>query len=177
MPMEDLFKRYCWVNNFYVNRFDWGRSVIAIDWTDTSKYNLVKAASTTPSPSLPPVQITFIDLMVKPEIYNQQTIIVEGYWFDGFEIVVLAERLEPDSFASGNVKPAGSLIWIKGGLSPEVGKQLYLQPNNPTGYPAHYGKVVLTGKFETGSKYGHFDAYKYQLTVIAGKLLDWSLTP
>ncbi len=118
--------------------------------------------------------VAFTDLISNPERYNGQDITIEGYWFDGFEIVVLAERLEPSGFAAGHLQPGGAKIWIKGGLSEEVSSQLYLQSNNPTGYPAHYGKVELTGKLEYGGQYGHMNAYQYQLTVTESRLLPWT---
>jgi hypothetical protein len=121
-----------------------------------------------------PVKVAFSDLISNPERYDGKEIIIEGYWFDGFEIVVLAERLEPSSFAEGNLQPGGVKIWIKGGLSEEVSSQLYLQPNNSTGYPAHYGKVELTGKLEYGEQYGHMNAYQYQMTVTESRLLPWA---
>jgi hypothetical protein len=72
----------------------------------------------------------------------------------------------------GNVQPAGTKIWVQGGLPEEVRKELVLQTDNPTGYPAHYGKVELTGTLEYGSKYGHMDAYQYRLTVQSAKILS-----
>jgi hypothetical protein len=163
---------------FYVNRFDYLQAEVALTvipgQTTKVEINLVRENAPASSPSSIPLQVTFADLISKPEIYDQKMVEVEGFWFDGFEIEVLAERLEPDTFASGNVKPAGGQIWIKGGLPLEVAQQLYLQPNNPTGYPAHFAKVALQGKFETGSKYGHLNAYKYQMTVNEANLLNWS---
>jgi hypothetical protein len=121
-----------------------------------------------------PAKVAFSDLISNAERYDGKNIIIEGYWFDGFEIVVLAERLEPSNFASGNVQPGGVKIWIKGGLSEEVSSQLILQPDNPTGYPAHYGKVELTGKLEYGGEYGHMNAYEYRLTIAESRLLPWN---
>jgi len=72
------------------------------------------------------------------------------------------------------VQPAGTLIWIKGGLSEEVSQQLSLQPDNPTGYLAHYGKVELIGQLEYGGKYGQLNSYFYQLTVYESRLLNWT---
>jgi hypothetical protein len=119
-------------------------------------------------------EITFADLVSNPEAYHDKEIIIAGYWFDGFEIVVLAERLEDDNFIQGNVKPAGALIWIQGGLGEEVAGGLYLQSNNPTGYPAHYGKVRLTGTLEYGGQYGHLGVYKYRLTIHDSETLSWN---
>ena len=69
--------------------------------------------------------------------------------------------------------PDGIKIWATGVFPDDVKSRLYVQPNNPTGYPAYYGKVEVTGTFATGGKYGHMDAYQYQLTMTDVKLLDW----
>jgi len=165
---------------FHISRFDYLPSEVSLTviegQTNTITINLTPETNTTTIPTTVP-KITFIDLASQPEIYNEQFITIDGYWFDGFEIVVLAERLEPSSFAPGNVKPGGILIWIKEGLSEEVSQQLYLQPNNSTGYPAHYGKVKLTGILEYGGKYGHLNSYDFQLTIYVSKLLLWTPPP
>lgn len=113
--------------------------------------------------NVPTSEITFSNLESGPETYADKVITIDGYWFDGFEIAVLAERLEADDFAPGNLKPRGILIWIKGGLSEEVREHLYPQTENVTGYPAHYGKVRLEGKLEYGGNYGHLNSYRFQL--------------
>lgn len=110
----------------------------------------------------------------EPEKYNGQNVTFTGFWFDGFEIAVVAESLTPQPFWPGNYQPSGSLIWVQGGLPDEVSTKLYLQPNNPTGYPAHYGEVEVTGLFEYGGKYGHMDAYKYQIQIQGARWLDWT---
>jgi hypothetical protein len=159
---------------FYISRFDYlpieATLTVIADQTKTITINLTLETHSTIIPTNA-LHITFTDLISQPERYKDQFIVIDGYWFDGFEIAVLAEYLEPSSFAPGNVQPAGTLIWIQGGLSEEVSQQLYLQPDNPTGYPAHYGKVELTGKLEYGGKYGHLDSYEFQLTVYESQLL------
>lgn len=104
---------------------------------------------------------------------NGQVITVTGFWFDGFEIAVIAERLDPDDFAHGNVKPGGIEIWATG-LPSDVSGSLLIQPNNPTGYPAHYGKVEIAGVFSYGDRYGHMGAYPYQIEIKTAKLLEWN---
>ena len=39
-----------------------------------------------------------------------------------------------------------------------------------------YGKLVITGKFEYGGRYGHLGGYDSQITPIEVKLLSWSLS-
>jgi hypothetical protein len=129
-------------------------------------------STTTPTTSSP--VITFSQLTADPEKYNGQTVTIEGFWFDGFEIEVLAERFMSSDFAPGNLQPDGLKIWVKNGLPEGVNQQLYLQANNPTGYPAHYGKVELTGILEYGGQYGQMNSYQYQLTVQSAKLIPWN---
>jgi hypothetical protein len=118
-------------------------------------------------------EVSFADLAANPQDYNGKEITIEGYWFDGFEIAVLAERLEPSSFVEGNVQPAGIKIWATG-LSGEVSNKLYLQENDYTGYPAHYGKVELTGILEYGGEYGHLNSYSYRITISESKWIEWN---
>jgi hypothetical protein len=129
-------------------------------------------ASTT-STTTPAITITFADLTANPAQYNNKTVTITGFWFDGFEIEVLAERLDPSTFTAGNVEPAGTTIWVFSGLPQEISNQLYTQSNNATGYAAHYGKVELTGKLEYGGHYGQMNSYDYQLTVQSAKWIDW----
>ena len=124
--------------------------------------------------NVPAAEITFSNLESSPETYADKVITIDGYWFDGFEMAVLAERLEADDYAPSNLKPRGVLIWVSGGLSEEVRENLYLQPENVTGYPAHYGKVRLEGKLKCGGNYGHLNSYQFQLEVINSKMLPWS---
>jgi hypothetical protein len=126
------------------------------------------------SETSPISSIDYAQLNAAPDKYNGKVITIQGFWFDGFEIEVLAERLDPSSFAEGNVQPGGTKIWVKSGLPEEVSKQLKVQPNNPTGYPAHYGKVELRGTLEYGGQYGHMNAYQYQLTVQSAKILPYN---
>jgi hypothetical protein len=156
---------------FVVSRFGFLQTEVALtatrqDTTVTVNLTYTSVNYTTTTPLNSAIPITFADLIAQPNNYDRQLVKVQGFWFDGFEIVVLASRLEPSTFAPGNVQPAGDLIWMKGGLPQPVSNDLHLQPNNPTGYPAHYGEVVVTGIFEFGTRYGHMDAYRFQLTVL-----------
>jgi hypothetical protein len=118
--------------------------------------------------------VTFAQLTANPGQHNNKTITITGYWFDGFETEVLAENLVPSTYAPGNLQPAGTKIWVKNGLPADISKNLYLQPDNSTGYQAHYGKVEITGVFEYGGQYGQMNSYQYQLTVQSAKIIAWS---
>jgi hypothetical protein len=125
------------------------------------------------TPSVAP-NVFFENLKTDPAQYNGQTVTFTGYWYDGFEIVVVAEYIEPQPYWPGNYQPAGIKIWVQGGLPDDVSTRLYLQLNNPTGYPAHFGKVEVTGVFEYGGNYGHMNAYKYLLHIQSARWIDWT---
>ena len=164
--------------DFYISRFDYNQTQFSVTvnpgQTSEIPVYLVLTNPTSTTPTTTPSQVTFAQLTAAPANYNNQVITIEGFWFDGFEIEVLTERLIPSDFAPGNVQPDGVKIWVKNGLPEDVSQQLYLQPNNPTGYPAHYGKVEITGVLEYGGQYGHMNAYQYQLTMQSAKLIAWN---
>ena len=165
--------------DFYISRFDYNQTQFSVtinpgQTTEMPVYlELANPGSTTTPTTSSPV-ITFSQLTADPEKYNGQTVTIEGFWFDGFEIEVLAERLISSDFAPGNLQPDGLKIWVKNGLPEGVNQQLYLQANNPTGYPAHYGKVELTGILEYGGQYGQMNSYQYQVTAQSAKLIPWN---
>jgi hypothetical protein len=162
---------------FYISRFDYNQIQISITLTVGQITNLpveLELSNPQSTTTAPVTRISFALLIADPALYNDQIITLTGFWFDGFEIEVLAERLDGSDFAPGNVQPAGTKIWVKNGLPDNVNKLLYLQPGNPTGYPAHYGKVELTGILEFGGQYGHLNSYQYQLTVQSAQLITWS---
>jgi hypothetical protein len=112
-------------------------------------------------------------LAAQPDKYIGKTVTVEGFYFAGFEIVVLCGELVPSDYYPGNLAPAGKLVWLEGSMPADIYSKLYLQSNNVTGYPAHYGKVKITGIFQTGS-FGHLNAYQYKITIKNAELLTWS---
>lgn len=164
---------------FYISRFDYFPVEVLLTVLEGQQkeinINMTAEQSITSTITTSPARISFTDLAANPESYTGKYVTIEGYWFDGFEIAVLAERLEASDFAEGNVQPVGILIWTVGGLSEEVSGKLYLQDNNVTGYPAHYGKVDLTGTLEYGGEYGHMNSYSYRLNIYESLWID--LTP
>ena len=166
------------IYDFYISRFNYSQTQVHVivnagQTTEIPVYlELANPGSTTPA--ITSSQVTFSQLNADPVKYNSQTITIEGFWFDGFEIEVLAERLISSDFAPGNFQPDGLKIWVKNGLPEGISQQLYLQANNPTGYPAHYGKVELTGILEYGGQYGQMNSYQYQLTVLSANLIPWN---
>jgi hypothetical protein len=91
---------------------------------------------------------SFAELVANPARYNGCDIVVEGYYFSGFEIVALAGELAPAS-RPGNVTPVQPRIWIKTSVSIDPESRLYLQQNTPSGYDEHYGRVRLKAALST----------------------------
>ena len=117
-------------------------------------------------------ELTFERLFAEPEQYNGKEITLEGFCFYGFEVMVLAEKLEYSGYAPGHLVPKGRMIWIEGGIPEEVYNELYEQRMmNPL---ENYGKVGMTGRFEYGSHYGHLGGYSSQIVPTEVVLLPWS---
>ncbi len=52
-------------------------------------------------------EVTFDQLFVSPEQYHGKQITMEGFYFQGFEIVLPSERLEISGYVKGNIVPKG----------------------------------------------------------------------
>ncbi len=120
------------------------------------------------------MNIDFNQLINSANKYNDKTVTVEGYYFSGFEIVVLTGSLQPSTFAEGNVNPTVPMIWLTGNFPQDIHTGLNVQNNTPSGYPEYYGKIKVTGKFEFGGKYGHLNAFNYQIDVNSVEKLAWT---
>jgi hypothetical protein len=66
---------------------------------------------------------------------------------------------------------------VQGGISQELKDNLYAQTETPSGYTEYLGKLKVTGKFETGGRYGHLDTYRYKIQITDATLLEWSPPP
>jgi hypothetical protein len=117
---------------------------------------------------------TFSQLVSQADKYSDKVVTFEAFYFNGFEISALAGVLEPTSSGNGRIVPTGTLIWVEGGISQELRDQLYIQTVTPSGYPEYFGKLKVTGKFETGASYGHLNAYQYQIAITNAELLEWT---
>jgi hypothetical protein len=158
-----------------VSRFDYNLVEIAITITSTNSDLTIKmtpTATTSITPTTSPVSVTFDQLINQPDIYNNQFVVTDGFYFSGFEIAALAFSLIPATYNPDNVTPSQPLIWITGNLGQSVYDNLQQQNNTPSGYPERFGKVRITGQFQYGNKYGHLDAYKYQITVTQAEILE-----
>ena len=116
--------------------------------------------------------VNFDQLLTSPEQYNGQDVTIEGFFFHGFEVIVLSESLESSGYAQGHLIPKGKMVWVEGGIPKEVYDKLYQQ--QMMGPLERYGKVRVKGKFEYGAKYGHLGAYSAQIVPSEVEVLPWS---
>ena len=65
-------------------------------------------------------ELTFDQLFTNPDKYNGKQVIVEGFYFHGFETIVLSERLEYSGYAEGHLVPKGKMLWVEGGIPKEI---------------------------------------------------------
>ena len=117
-------------------------------------------------------EATLAELASDPVRYNGKEITVEGFYFQGFEVQVLAEKLEYSGYTEGHLVPKGKMIWVEGGMPSDVHEAMYIQ--DMMGPEERYGKVRMTGKFEYGEQYGHLGAYDSQIVPSEVELLEWS---
>jgi hypothetical protein len=121
--------------------------------------------------------VTFDQLISQADRYQGRTVTLEAYYFAGFEISALCGAVGPANSGPWRIVPSGTLIWVAGGIPLDLFNQLYTQSETPSGYPERIGRLRVTGVFETGARYGHLDAYDYQINVTAAQLLEWSPPP
>ncbi len=107
-------------------------------------------------------ETTFDQLFANPASYNDKEIVLEGYYFSGFEIQVIAEGLKSSGYAEGHLIPEGKMLWVNGGIPIDIYNQLTQQAM--MGPVERFGKVRITGKFEYGGHYGHLVSYDSQIT-------------
>ena len=117
-------------------------------------------------------KVTFEQLLSNPEQYNGEYIVLEGFYFSGFEVTVLSENLQYSGYAEGHLIPQGRMVWIEGGIPKVVYERLYQQ--QMMGPAERYGKMMVEGKFEFGGEYGHLGGYSYHLISSDVELLPWS---
>ena len=94
-----------------------------------------------------PPTLTFAELFAKPESYNEKAIIIEGYFWQGWETIVFAEKLDYFLSSRRALAPGGRMMWVEGGISKEIYDRLYKQPG-PAGKNAS-GKSKSLGCFVT----------------------------
>jgi len=115
---------------------------------------------------------TLEQLFTNPDKYNGRQVVVEGFYFHGFETIVLSERLEYSGYAEGHLVTKGKMLWVEGGIPKGIYDKLNQQ--QMMGPAERYGKVKITGKFEYGGQFGHLGAYGSQIVPSEVELLPWS---
>jgi len=103
---------------------------------------------------------------------NGKEVTIEGFFFLGFEIMVLSEELINSGYAEGHLIPGERMLWIEGGIPTSIHDELYEQ--QMMGPSERYGKVLVRGVFQHGGEYGHLGAYQYQISPSEIQLLSWS---
>jgi hypothetical protein len=125
--------------------------------------------------------VTFPELISQADKYDGRGVTLEAfYFFHESDINALADSVAPAPSGEGKVVPVGTIIRVRGQLYRGLLNQLYSQdplPGMSPHYTIHFGKVRMTGKFETGVKEGDPGAPEYQITVISAEVLEWTPPP
>ena len=140
-------------------------------WTPTS----MPTATATVEGTVAIREVTFEELFTSPAQYGGIDILLEGFYFQGFETIVLSEKLECSGLAEGHLWPQGRMVWIEGGVPREVYDQALRQ--DMMGPTERYGKLRIKGKFEYGARYGHLGSFNSQIVPSETELLAWSPPP
>jgi len=117
-------------------------------------------------------EVTLDELTSDPVRYNVEEITIDGFYFQGFDVQAITERLEYSGYTLGHIVPKGEIIWVEGGILGDIHEELYIQ--DMMGPKEWYGKVRITGKFEYGEQYGHLGAYDFQILPSEVEMLEWS---
>lgn len=110
--------------------------------------------------NLGPDKVNIFDLTDNGAQYNGKTVTTQGYYFWNSVIYVLAEGIAVEEDGS-SPQPVGKIIWMEG-FPPDQSAQLTVGPNNSY----VWGKVEVTGTFQSGGQYGRDGVYKefFQVT-------------
>jgi len=150
---------------------DW-QITVAVD-LDTEKSVFVQEYPAQKGPQAAEVQeVTFEQLFLAPEQYSGKDIVIEGYYYQGWETIVLCEELVYSGKAPGHLIPKGKMLWIENGVPREIYDSAYQQ--QMMGPLEHYAKVRIKGKFEYGGKYGHLGGFDSQIIPSEVALVPWS---
>ncbi len=116
--------------------------------------------------------VTVGDLGSNPGRYEGKEVLVTGYYFHGWETIVLSEKLELSGFAEGHLWPTGHKIWVEGSVPAEIYEKLPTQ--DMMGPTERYGKLRINGRFEHGGQYGHGGSHTSQIVPLDIEMLGWS---
>jgi hypothetical protein len=104
-------------------------------------------------------KLTLFELTDAAAQYNQQTVTTQGYYFWNSVIYVLAEGIAVEEDGS-SPQPIGKIIWMEG-FPPDKSAELNVGPNNSF----VWGKVEVTGNFQSGGNFGRDGVYSEVLYV------------
>lgn len=119
-----------------------------------------------------PREVTFEQLSASPDRYRDKNIVIEGFYFHGWETIVLCEELEHSGLAEGHLVPRGETIWVEGGIPRDVFEALHRQ--EMMGPEERFGKIRVQGRYEHGGEYGHLGGFSSQIIPSEVEMLQWS---
>lgn len=120
------------------------------------------------------VDVTLAELVTQPQQYSGKIVTVEGIYLNGWGATILVENVQfTGSGDTKELEPVGNSIWFAGFLPKDIRADLY-QYTSPEAGPEHYGKVKITGLFETEGDYGNMNQFKYRITIEKAELLNWT---
>jgi hypothetical protein len=119
--------------------------------------------------------VTIEQLFLDPTRFDDKSVIVEGFYFHGFETIVLSEHLVYSGHAAGHLVPDGRMMWVEGGIPGGVYDDLREQ--HMMGPSERYGRIRITGRFQYGEGYGHLGQFDYQVTASEVESLPWISIP
>ncbi|MHC4310561.1 MAG: hypothetical protein ACYSSN_11500 [Planctomycetota bacterium] len=150
---------------------DW-QITVAVD-LDTEKSVFVQECPAQKGPQIAEAkEVTFEQLFSAPEEYGGKDIVIEGYYYQGWETIVLCEELVYSGNAPGHLIPKGKMLWIENGVPREIYDSAYQQ--QMMGPLERYARVRIKGKFEYGGKYGHLGGLDSQIIPSEVVLVPWS---
>jgi hypothetical protein len=136
-------------------------------------------APASPSPTSKPTEvqeITFEELFSRPGQYNGMNIRLEGFFFHGFETIVMSEDWEYTGSADGHIWTLGQKIWVEGSIPRDIYEQLHKHAVM-LGPTEHYGMLRIEGMVEYGDNYGHVGSLTSQIVPSGVELITWSPPP
>jgi hypothetical protein len=110
-------------------------------------------------------KVSIFALADTPDAYNGQTITTQGYYFWNSAIYVLAEGISTEEDGS-SPQPIGKIIWMEG-FPPDKSAELNVGVNNSY----VWGKVEVTGSFQSGGNFGRDGAYPSFIQVQSATVL------
>lgn len=110
-------------------------------------------------------KVNLFELTDNGGAYNNQTVTTQGYYFWNSAIYVLAEGIAVEE-DGGSPQPIGKIIWMEG-FPPDKSAELNVGPNNSF----VWGKVEVTGAFQSGGNFGRDGAYGAVLYVTSAEVL------